>query len=110
MRNKKAVATICALLLAAMVLLTATFAARKSASSRAEGASNNTPQSITVKINAEGYQPASINLQRDRPARLTFVRQTDKSCGKELVIPEYDIRRALPLNVAVVVEVTPRKS
>ena len=46
----------------------------------------------------------------ESPARLTFLRTTDKTCGTEVVFPSLNIKRALPLNEAVVIEFTPAKS
>ena len=109
MRNKKAIVVTCTILIAASAILAATRGARQPVSHQA-AQSERVAQSATVKLTKEGYQPASLKLERDVPARLTFVRQTDESCGKELVIPEYGIRRSLPLNESVTVEFTPRKA
>ena len=67
-------------------------------------------QSVTVTLTDEGYRPASIKLRRGVPARVTFVREIEETCAKEIAIPEYKIKRTLPLNEAVVVEFTPNKS
>ena len=67
-------------------------------------------QEATVKVTEKGYEPAELQLRLGVPARLTFVRETDATCGTEVVFPEYDIERELPLNERVVVEFTPRKS
>jgi RND family efflux transporter MFP subunit len=67
-------------------------------------------QAVTVTLNAKGYQPASFKLKQGLPARVTFVRKVEATCGTEIVIPEYDIKRELPLNEPVTVEFTPNKS
>jgi len=41
------------------------------------------------------------------PARLTFVRTTDKTCGTAVAFPSLNIRRELPLNQPVEIEFTP---
>ena len=51
----------------------------------------------------EGYEHRGV------PARVTFVRKTDATCVKEIVLPDFGIRRALPLNQPVVVSFTPTK-
>jgi plastocyanin domain-containing protein len=51
-----------------------------------------------------------VALRAGPPARITFVRTTDKTCGTEVVFPSLNIKRALPLNEPVVIEFTPRKS
>jgi plastocyanin domain-containing protein len=43
------------------------------------------------------------------PAKVTYVRKTDETCAKEVVIKEYKINRKLTLNDPVTVEFTPRK-
>ncbi len=67
-------------------------------------------QSVTVTLNAKGYQPASFKLKQGIPARVTFVRKVEATCGTEIVIPEYSINRELPLNEPIVIEFTPTKS
>lgn len=67
-------------------------------------------QTATVTLGEAGYQPSRLKLRRGVPARLTFVRKIEETCGKEIAIPDYNIRRALPLNEPVTVEFTPTKS
>ena len=67
-------------------------------------------QTAKVIINEMGYAPESLNLRRGVPARITFLRTTDKTCGTEIVIPAYGINRPLPLYEKVVVSFTPKKS
>jgi hypothetical protein len=67
-------------------------------------------QTAKVILSDKGYEPASLKLKPDIPARITFLRQTDTTCGTEIVIPEYGIKTKLPLNKEVVVELTPKKS
>ena len=67
-------------------------------------------QNVRVVLDKDGYKPSSIKLRKDVPAQITFVRQVEATCGTEVVIPEYNIRRELPLNESVVVEFTPNKT
>ncbi len=67
-------------------------------------------QTAKVLITANGYEPGSLNLRRGVPARITFLRTTEKTCGTEIVIPGYGINRPLPLGEKVVVSFTPKKS
>jgi plastocyanin domain-containing protein len=66
-------------------------------------------QTAIVEINSKGFEPGSLKLKAGVPAKVTFVRKTDESCAKEVVIKDYDIERKLPLNQPVTVEFTPRK-
>ncbi len=67
-------------------------------------------QTVKVILSEQGYQPASLNLKPGLPARIEFVRQVEATCGTEIVIPEYNIKRELPLNESVFVEFTPDKT
>ena len=62
---------------------------------------------VEVEVGATGYTPASIDAVAGEPLALAFRRTTDDGCGEELVFPDHDIRRDLPLNEEVVVELTP---
>jgi plastocyanin domain-containing protein len=64
----------------------------------------------TIVVGTNGYQPSNIRLRLGVPARLTFIRNTEQTCGTEIVIPAYKVNRPLPLNVPVVVRFTPRRS
>jgi plastocyanin domain-containing protein len=69
-----------------------------------------TVQNVKIIVNEQCYEPAKITLRPGVPARLTFLRTTDKTSGTEVVFPSLNIKRALPLNEAVVVEFRPAKS
>lgn len=67
-------------------------------------------QAAKVAVTEKGFEPSTITLKPNVPARVTFIRQTDKTCAKAISIPEYKIDRELPLNKPVLVELTPSKS
>ena len=71
--------------------------------------SDTTVQLANVNVAESAFEPSTLRLRAGVPARLTFIRATDKTCAKEIVIPSLHIRRALPLNEAVTVEFTPQK-
>jgi len=75
----------------------------------AEATQQDGAQAATVEINDKGFEPSSLKLKAGTPAKVTFVRKTDETCAKEVVIKEYKIDRKLPLNEPVTVEFTPRK-
>lgn len=66
-------------------------------------------QTARIEINAQGYHPSNVRLRRGMPARVTFLRTTDATCVREIVLPELRMRRELPLNVPVVVSFTPKR-
>jgi RND family efflux transporter MFP subunit len=67
-------------------------------------------QTARVLVNEKGYEPARVSLRAGVPARLIFVRTTDKTCGTEIVFPSLDIRRPLPLDEPVAIEFTPAQA
>lgn len=69
-----------------------------------------TVQRVRIVINEQGYSPQNVRLRRGAPTYITFIRQTDRTCGTEIVIPDYGIHRALPLNERVLVSFTPKRS
>ncbi|CAN5635276.1 cupredoxin domain-containing protein [soil metagenome] len=68
------------------------------------------PQYAKVLISEKGYEPGTLKLKRGVPAKVTFLRTTENTCGTEIVIPAYGINKPLPLNEKVVVSFTPKKA
>jgi cobalt-zinc-cadmium efflux system membrane fusion protein len=66
--------------------------------------------SFIVLVTAAGFEPSSLTMRAGAAARITFTRTTDDTCAKEVVFPDYAIRRALPLNQPVTVEFMPKKN
>ena len=67
-------------------------------------------QAATVLVTERGFEPATVTFRAGVPARITFLRTTDKTCGTEIVFPSLDIKRALPLNTAVDIDFTPDRA
>ena len=63
----------------------------------------------TIRVTEQGFEPATLRLQAGTPARVTFVRTTDKTCGTEVIVPSLKLKRTLPLNEPVTIELTPEK-
>ena len=61
---------------------------------------------IKVAVDATGYHPSEAKAQAGKPVRLEFTRTTDEGCGQELVFPSLSIKKDLPLNQPVAVDVT----
>lgn len=66
-------------------------------------------QESRVMVSEKGFEPDHLMLTAGVPARITFIRTTDATCAKEVVLPEINIRRELPLNTPVTVRFTPVK-
>lgn len=61
---------------------------------------------IKVTVDAAGYHPSEAKAKAGKPLRLEFTRTTDEGCGQQLVFPSLDIKKDLPLNQTVAVDVT----
>ncbi|HVT14257.1 MAG TPA: efflux RND transporter periplasmic adaptor subunit [Fimbriimonadaceae bacterium] len=62
----------------------------------------------TIEITAAGYNPPSINVPAGKAFRVTFIRRDDKTCGTEVIFPDLRIRKTLPLNQPVTIEIPPQ--
>ena len=67
-------------------------------------------QVVNVAVTKDGFTPSSFTVHKNIPMRLTFVRKVEVTCATDVVIPDYDIKRELPLNEPVVIEFTPEKA
>lgn len=66
-------------------------------------------QIAKVKITERGFEPYVLKFRRGVRVRITFLRTTDATCATEVVMPEFGIRRALPLNQPVAITFVPNK-
>lgn len=109
MRTKKILAAVFAAFIIAAASSPAEAGAQARGRRRARGGAARV-QSASVALTERGYEPASLRLRRGVPARVTFTRRVSATCATEVMLPEYGVRRALPLGEPVVVEFTPKKS
>lgn len=65
-------------------------------------------QEFTITASEKGFDPAVITLKKGVPARLTFIRTSDKTCATEVVIPAYKVKKELPLDAKVSIQFTPQ--
>jgi plastocyanin domain-containing protein len=66
-------------------------------------------RTIEIAATDRGFSPASIDVVRGEPLLLRFTRTSSGNCLEELVFPDLDVRRELPLNSPVEVALTPEK-
>jgi cobalt-zinc-cadmium efflux system membrane fusion protein len=74
------------------------------------GAATREVQTAKIVLSEKGYEPAKVRLRAGAPARITFVRTTNETCGTEVAFPSLNIKRPLPLNEPVTIEFTPTKA
>lgn len=62
-------------------------------------------RTVAIEVGRE-YTPSEVTAAPGEALHLVFTRTTDEGCGQQLVLPELDIRRDLPLDEPVAVDVT----
>lgn len=65
--------------------------------------------SVDVTVDG-GYSPEVIAIPVGKATKISFTRRDPTDCLEELVIPDFRIKRSLPLNQRVTVEVVPKKA
>ena|SRR5277367_2058874 len=62
-------------------------------------------QHVAIRADDKGFTPSSIALKKGAPSTLTFTRTSDDTCATEVVFPELNVKKTLPLNQPVDVDV-----
>ena len=62
---------------------------------------------ITVK---GGYSPSTISIPKNKTTKINFLRTDASSCLEDVVLSDFKIRKFLPLNQKVSIEITPQKA
>lgn len=68
-----------------------------------------TSDSIDIIVSG-GYQPEVISIPKGTTTRINFLRKDPSSCLEEVVLSDFKIRKYLPLNQKVSIEITPQKT
>ena len=56
---------------------------------------------FAIAVTDSGFMPATLAVPAGKPVTLVVTRKTDQTCAKEILFPEQNIRKTLPLNEAV---------
>ncbi len=56
-----------------------------------------------------GYKPANIKLAKKKRTLLKITRRDPNSCLEEIIIPEFKIKKYLPLGKTIEISITPQK-
>lgn len=67
-------------------------------------------KTIELALTEKGFEPGSVMVDKGKPVTLVITRKTDQTCAKEIVMDDPKVRAELPLNKAVKVTFTPKKS
>ena len=64
--------------------------------------------SINVKVDA-GYSPSVIVIKKDTPVTLNILRQDPSDCLEDFIVPEWGIKKYLPLNKEIRINLDAKK-
>ncbi len=65
---------------------------------------------VKITVTKRGYEPFRVQASAGKPLTLVITRTTDETCATEIVIPEANISRDLPLGQPVTITFTPQKA
>lgn len=57
-----------------------------------------------------GYSPNVISIPKGKVTKINFIRKDPNSCLEEVVLGDFKVRKYLPLNQKVTIELNPQKS
>lgn len=64
-----------------------------------------------IKIIVDGgYNPDIISIRKDKTTTFTFLRKDANTCLEDVVLSEFKIKKFLPLNKEVEIQIHPTKS
>jgi plastocyanin domain-containing protein len=61
-------------------------------------------RTIDLKLTVAGFEPERITAASGEAVTLRVTRVTDATCATDIVVPDANVKRPLPLNEPVVVE------
>ena len=69
---------------------------------------NQNTQELNILVDG-GYQPNRITVQSGKRVRLNFVRKDPSHCLDQVLFPDFNIAKDLPLNQTTTIEFTPEQ-
>lgn len=62
---------------------------------------------VAITVDGMGFHPSTIHARTGQPLELVFTRVSEAGCAQELIVPSLGVRKPLPMNQPVSVNVTP---
>lgn len=69
----------------------------------------NVSKSVDIIVEG-GYSPNIISIPKGKTTKITFIRKDPNDCLEEVVLGDFKVKKQLPLNEKVTVELTPNKT
>jgi hypothetical protein len=63
---------------------------------------------VEIAVTTDGFAPAAVKLPAGESITLVFTRKSEATCATEVVFPSLKVRKDLPLNKPVVIEIPPQ--
>ncbi len=73
-----------------------------------QSAANSAPSgmhAVAITVDGNGFTPNHVELKVGAPAQLVFTRTSDATCATEVAFPELELKKSLPLNQPVTVDI-----
>jgi plastocyanin domain-containing protein len=64
---------------------------------------------VTITVDG-GYSPEVISVQKGKKTTLNFYRKDPNSCLEEVVLPDFRVKKFLPVDKTVSISITPQKT
>jgi plastocyanin domain-containing protein len=59
---------------------------------------------VEMKITSKGFEPGTLPVEAGIPITLKVTRETDQTCAKDIAVPKLNVKKEIPLNKPVYVE------
>ncbi len=67
-----------------------------------------TSDSVDIMVDG-GYTPEVISIPQGKITKLNFFRKDPSGCLEEVVLPDFKVKKYLPVNKTTAIEITPQK-
>jgi plastocyanin domain-containing protein len=65
---------------------------------------NEPKQTVDISVTENGFEPSAVNVKPNTIVTLNVTRKTDSTCAREIQVPTQKIKKELPLNKVVAIE------
>lgn len=64
---------------------------------------------VRINVTDKGFEPSTVEAKKGETVSLEFVRTTQSECLKAIAVPSLNVKRDLPMNTPVIVNVPAEK-